>query len=149
MELRYTQRLLMANFLFMVLLALLLVVLYETGIVAPLDVEPGAQLVFMLQVTMELLSIVVIPVALKLFSLKAVRRRLVEGKGAALLPWGVARINMLCLPMVVNIFLYYQTMSPAFGYMGIILFLCLFFIYPSIGRCAEETEGAGRPREEK
>lgn len=130
----------MANFLFMMLLTLLLVVIYEVGVAEPLSMEMRASLMFVLQVTMELLTIVVIPLALKLFSFKAVHRRLVEGKGDALLPWGTVRLNMLCLPMLVNVFLYYQTMSPAFGYMAIILFLCLFFIYPSIGRCAGETE---------
>lgn len=149
MNLKSTQRLLMANFLFMVMLTVLLVALYETGLVEPLDMSVESPLVFVLQVTMELATIVAIPLALKLFSFKAVRRRLVRGKGDALLPWGTARLNMLCLPMVANVFLYYQTMSPAFGYMGIILFLCLFFIYPSIGRCAEETEGGEKPRMEE
>ena len=145
MSLKSTQRLLMANFLFMVLLALLTVVLYETGVLEPLGMEVGTSLIFVLQVTMELLTIVLIPLALKLFSFKTVHCRLVEGKGDALLPWGTARLNMLCLPMVANIFLYYQTMSPAFCYMGIILFLCLFFIYPSIGRCIDETKDVGQP----
>ena len=130
----------MTNFLFMVVLALLLVALYECEILEPTDMASDVSLMFVLQIVMELLTIVVIPVALKMFSIKVIRKKLIAGKGNALLPWGTARINMLCLPMLVNIFLYYQTMSPAFGYMAIILFLCLFFIYPSIGRCTAETE---------
>ena len=140
MNLRFTQRILMTNFLFMVVLALLLVALYECEILEPTDMASDVSLMFVLQIVMELLTIVVIPVALKMFSIKVIRKKLIAGKGNALLPWGTARINMLCLPMLVNIFLYYQTMSPAFGYMAIILFLCLFFIYPSIGRCTMETE---------
>ncbi len=137
---KFTQRVLKANFFFMVVVALLLVALYECDILEPTSLSEDVQLVFVLQIVMELLSIVAIPAALKMFSLGVVRRKLLKGKGSALLPWGTARINMLCLPMLVNIFLYYQTMSPAFGYMGIILFLCLFFIYPSMGRCTSETE---------
>ena len=140
MNLRFTQRILMTNFLFMVVLALLLVALYESEILEPTDMASDVSLMFVLQIIMELLTIVVIPVALKMFSIKVIRKKLIAGKGNTLLPWGTARINMLCLPMLVNIFLYYQTMSPAFGYMAIILFLCLFFIYPSIGRCTMETE---------
>ena len=140
MDMKFTQRVLKANFFFMVVAALLLVALYECGILEPTGLSADVQLVFVLQTVMELLSVVAIPVSLKLFSLGAVRRRLQSGKGSALLPWGTARINMLCLPMLVNIFLYYQTMSPAFGYMGVILFLCLFFVYPSMGRCIAETE---------
>lgn len=140
MELKQVQRILMTNFLFMVLVTLLLVVLYETEILEPTDLAGDEALVFVITVIMEFVTIVVIPMALKLFSLKSVRRKLVSRKGDALLQWGTARINMLCLPMLVNTFMYYQTMAPAFGYMAIILFLCLFFIYPSMGRCVDETE---------
>jgi len=140
MNLKQTQRILMGNFLFMLGLTLLLVVLYETEILVPSDLASDVQLIFFLQILMELVTIVSIPVALKLFSLKVIRRRLVSRKGDALLQWGTARLNLLCLPMLINTFLYYQTWSPAFGYMAIILALCLFFIYPSISRCYAETE---------
>ncbi len=140
MDLKQTQKILMVNFWFILVVTLLLVALYETELLEPTDLASDARRVFFLQVMMEMVTIVAIPVALKLFSLKAVRAKLVKGKGAALLPWGTARLNMLCLPMLVNTFLYYQTMSPTFGYMAIILFLCLFFIYPSMARCYAETE---------
>lgn len=140
MDLKQTQKILMVNFWFVLVVTLLLVALYETELLEPTDLASDARGVFFLQVMMEMVTIVAIPVALKLFSLKVVRAKLVKGKGAALLPWGTARLNMLCLPMLVNTFLYYQTMSPTFGYMAIIMFLCLFFIYPSMARCYAETE---------
>ena len=118
----------------------LMVLLYETEMLAPGTLLFSSDFVFLMQVIMEFLTIAVIPLALKLFAFKAVKRKLVNGKGSALLPWGTARINMLCLPMLVNTFMYYQTMSPAFGYMAIILFLCVFFVYPSMARCVSETE---------
>ena len=130
----------MTNFLFMLMVALLLVALYETELLTPTDMAADTSLMFGILVVMELLTIVVIPMALKLFSLKVIHRKLVAEKGDALLFWGTARINMLCLPMLVNTFMYYQTMSPAFGYMAIILMLCLFFVYPSMDRCNGETE---------
>ncbi len=129
----------MANFLFMLAIAFLLVVLYETELLVPTDLADDATLVYVITVAMELISIVSIPLALKLFGFKAIHRRLLKGKATALLRWGTARLNMLCLPMLVNTFMYYQTMLPAFGYMAIILLLCLFFVYPSIGRCYDET----------
>ncbi len=139
MNIKQVQRILMTNFIFMLLVGLLLVALYELEIIEPTTIAGDVTLVYVITVVMELLTIVVIPVALKLFSLKWVRRQLVERKGDALLPWGTARLNMLCLPMLVNTFMYYQTMAPAFGYMAIILVLCLFFVYPSADRCEEET----------
>lgn len=143
MNIKQVQRILMTNFFFMVIVALLLVALYETEILEPTDMASDATLMFGILTMMELITIIVIPLALKMFSLKAVHRKLVLRKGDALLPWGTARINMLCLPMLINTFMYYQTMSPAFGYMAIILVLCLFFVYPSIGRCIEETSEEG------
>lgn len=140
MNIKQVQRILMVNFFFVLFVCLLLVALYEAEILTPLEMGSDETLVFGILTLMELLTIVVIPLSLKLFSLKAIHRRLVAHKGDALLPWGTARLNMLCLPMLVNTFMYYQTMSPAFGYMAIILFLCLFFVYPSIGRCVAETE---------
>lgn len=140
MDLKQTQKILMVNFWFILIVTLLLVLLYETDFLEPTNLASDVNLVFFLQIVMELVTIVAIPVALKLFSLKAIRSKLVKGKGAALLSWGTARLNMLCLPMLVNTFLYYQTMSPAFGYMAIILFLCLFFIYPSKARCYVEID---------
>lgn len=142
MNIKQVQRILMTNFLFMLVVALLLVVLYETELLTPADMAAEQTMMFGVLVVMELLTIVVIPLALKLFSLKAIHRKLVMGKGDALLFWGTARINMLCLPMLINTFMYYQTMSPAFGYMAIILMLCLFFVYPSMDRCNDETEEA-------
>lgn len=139
MNIKQVQRILLTNFFFMVVVALLLVGLYEMEILAPTDMASDATLMFVILTMMELVTIVVIPVALTLFCLKAIHRKLVNQKGDALLPWGTARLNMLCLPMLVNTFMYYQTMSPAFGYMAIILFLCLFFVYPSIGRCEAEV----------
>ena len=129
----------MTNFLFMLVVTLLLVVLYELEWLEPTNLAGDVTLVYFITIVMELLTIAVIPLALKLFSIKWVHRKLVNGKGTALLQWGTARINMLCLPMLINTFMYYQTMAPAFGYLAIILFLCLFFIYPSIGRCEDET----------
>lgn len=97
--------------------------------------------VFFMQVVMEFVTIAVIPIALKLFSLKSIRSQLIEGKESSLLFWGTIRINLLCLPMLVNTWMYYQAaLSPAFGYMAIILFLSSFFVYPSMSRCVAETE---------
>lgn len=139
LDIKTAQRILMLNFLVMAGVGLLMVVLYETGMVEPTSMSVDSQLVFLLQVVMEVASIVVIPVALKMFALKVVRRRLVAGKGTALLRWGTVRINLLCLPMLVDTYLYYQTMWPGFGYLGIILLLCLCFVYPSLSRCEQET----------
>ena len=52
---------------------------------------------------------------------------------------GMLRLSLLLIPMQVNTLLYYLYMNPAFGYMAIILLLCLPFVYPSMNRCLDET----------
>lgn len=134
------QRILRFNFFFSLFWVLLLVVIYEMEWVAPGSLADAHELQFLLLSAMEIVTIVCIPLALKLFVIKGVRRRLVEKKGEALLRLGFIRHLMLWLPMIFNTYFYYNTMSAAFGYMAIILVLCMFFVYPSMSRCYAETE---------
>ena len=70
MNIKQVQRILMTNFFFMVIVSLLLVALYETEILTPMEkLGADASLMFGIMVVMELLTIVVIPMALKLFSI--------------------------------------------------------------------------------
>ena len=54
--------------------------------------------------------------------------------------WGTIRLLTLEVPMLVDTLLYYIYMNTTFGYLGIILALCLPFVYPSLSRCEDETE---------
>ena len=92
---------------------------------------------FVWATVMELLTICVIPVALRLFRFGSIARRLVSAE--ALLSWGSLRLLMLCVPMVLNTLLYYMFMLPSFGYMAIILFLSIFFVFPSMERCVGDV----------
>ena len=89
---------------------------------------------------MELVTICAIPVALKMFSIKFIRRRLSAEGSTALLKWGMLRILLIGLPMLVNTISYYLFMSVAFAYMAVIGLLCFSFIYPSKDRCMDETK---------
>ncbi|MBQ8712837.1 MAG: hypothetical protein IJ551_08505 [Prevotella sp.] len=53
--------------------------------------------------------------------------------------WGVLRLIMLEVPMLVNTLLYYAYANTAFGYMAIIIAITLPFVYPSMNRCMAET----------
>ena len=87
MNLKFSQRILLINFWVLLLAAILMVLLYETEMLAPGTLLFSSDFVFLMQVIMEFLTIAVIPLALKLFAFKAVKRKLVNGKGSALLPW--------------------------------------------------------------
>lgn len=134
------QHILAAVFAAFVALSLLLVVLFETDTL-PVGTLKGvcADGEFVAAAVMELLTLCVIPVALRLFRFDAVRRSMASG--GAQLRWSLVRILMLCVPMAANTLLYYLYMNVAFGYMGIILLLCLAFVLPTRARCEAEAAG--------
>lgn len=128
----------MRTFVAFVAVAALVVVAFEaellpSGILAGRD---GSDEFVVLSV-MELVTICQIPVALRLFKFRTVAARLVSAGG--LLRYGTLRLLMLCVPMLANALLYYLYMNVAFGYMGIILFLCMAFVLPTKGRCEAEV----------
>ena len=128
--------------LFIVLLAipLLLAVIFETGI-AEEGVLAGSYAMheFAATAIMELLTIALIPAALRLFKLSFVEAQLRQHHEKALLKWGALRLFMLQVPLLLNTILYYVYMNTSFGYMAIILLLCLPFVFPSTERCNSEA----------
>ena len=86
---------------------------------------------FLSTISMELITIVFIPVALRLFKTKDVEKRLEEGNIKAFRKWGLLRILMITVPLVLNTLLYYSFMNTTFGYMALIQLICLPFIYPA------------------
>ena len=112
--------------------AVVIAALYE------LDILPSGMLAgrpedeFLSTISMELITIVFIPVALRLFKTKDVEKRLEEGNIKAFRKWGLVRILMITVPLVLNTLLYYSFMNTTFGYMALILLICLPFIYPAV-----------------
>lgn len=137
-----TRKKLLAIFLSEVVGCLLLVVLGEAELLSPTEMAADKVVEYYAVGAMELLTICCIPLALRLFKFSSVSRQLAESPETALLKWGVVRMGMLSLPMTANTLLYYLFMNVAFGYMAIILLLCLFFVYPSAARCQQETHRA-------
>lgn len=130
-----TISLLRASFLLPMAVCLVLIALFENGVLLPGERAGLTVEEFYVLSAMELLAIVVVPTALYLFRISAVKRKLVTGRETALLRLGLVRILMMALPMMANTLLYYIYMLPSFGYLAIILFLSLFFVYPSAERC--------------
>lgn len=132
-----TQRLLMCVFGAAIVTSLMLVVLFETDLL-PVGIlsGTGGSDEFVAATVMELATLCCVPVALRLFKFGKVGKALSDEQG--LRRWGVVRLLMLCLPMVANTLLYYLYMNVAFGYMGIVLFLCLAFVVPTKARCESE-----------
>lgn len=95
---------------------------------------------FVLQTVAILVSLAVVPLALRLFSIKKVRTDLLLRKADALRGWGMLRLLMLGVVLIANTLLYYMlAYEPAFGYLAVITALVLPFVVPTMGRCVAET----------
>ena len=134
-----TQKILMAFFLGLLAAALLMVVLYETDILEAGVLADSKQTEFIATTTMEITTLAGVFLALRLFKFRAIHQNLVSQKAPALLKWGLLRLVLLEGQMLCNTYLYYMYMAPTFGYMAIILLLCLPFVWPSMERCMAET----------
>lgn len=131
---------LLALFVGMIVAALLIVVLFETGVCEDgvlTGVNPQVEFAFL--TVMELLTIAMIPLALRLLKFKNIENELRERHLEALKKWGALRLLLLELPLVLNTLFYYLFLNTSFGYMAIILLICMAFVYPSEPRCAVEA----------
>ncbi|MBQ6162599.1 MAG: hypothetical protein IJK21_08145 [Prevotella sp.] len=120
----------------------MIVLLYETEILLPGALALNNRLCFVVATIMELLTIAIIPFALRLFKFRKVNGKLTESETTRwdnLLKYGSVRILLLAIPMIINVVCYYLFTLTAFAYMAIILFLCMFFVYPTVDKCIAET----------
>lgn len=125
-------------------LSLATVALFESGTLPTGTLFSNENTMFFLTSIMELLTVCSIPLAMRLFKFKTISDMLVRRKEQALMALGTLRLQMICIPMVVNTALYYVSgINVAFGYMAIILLICLAFIYPTKSRCFFEVGKEG------
>ena len=135
-----TKNLLMTIFLAGCVLVLMIVCLYETEVVVPGMLATDKQSEFLLTFLMELMTLGCAFLGLRLFKYEKIHQELTTGKAVALRKWGVVRLLILLVPLWADTLLYYLYVNTTFGYLGIILALCLPFVYPSMNRCEAETE---------
>ena len=123
-----------------IVIIVVLIVLYEYDILASGMLAGAHQSEFLWTTLMELSTLGCAFLALRLFKFDRIHRALNDQKAVALKKWGLLRLMLLFVPLLADTLLYYNYMNPTFGYLGIILALCLPFVYPSEGRCMAETE---------
>ena len=130
---------LMLVYTLLVAVALVIVLLYELDVLEAGTLVDSKQTEFVAMTTMELTSLAAAFLGLRLFKFPRIHESLVTQKEPALLKWGMLRLLVLEVPMVSNTYLYYIYMNTTFGYLAIILLLCLPFVFPSVNRCMAET----------
>ena len=124
-----------------IVLSAIIIVSGELDIIPNGILANDKQVEFVIMSMMEILTIIAIPVALKLFKFKAIANKLASDTLLHFERWGIVRLCLLNVPMVINLVCYYLFVGAGFGYLAIILFLSLFFVYPSLSRCYNETYG--------
>ena len=134
-----TQKWLMMLFVGIVVLGVAIVILFETDLWLSGDLANNTQMEFIFMTVMELVTLGCAFLALRLFKFEKVKNDLVSYKETALKKWGTIRLALLGTPLLVNTLLYYMYMKPTFGYLAIILVLCLPFVCPTMSRCVAET----------
>ena len=132
-------KLLMLVFTSLVVVMVGIIVLYESGVLESGVLADSKQTEFLAMTGMELTSLAGAFLGLRLFKFQKIHDALLTQKEPALLRWGLLRLLILEVPMVSNTYLYYMYMNTTFGYLAIILLLCLPFVFPSLSRCIAET----------
>jgi len=134
-----------------VIIGLILVVIYETGLYLTLaqwlhadffllgNLAVNGTFCAVSLFVMELLTVCLIPAMLYLMRFSRVRNSLKESPVRQMRFWGGARLHVLGLLLLANILLYYLTMSASFGYLAIIVLLVFPFVYPTEARCHNES----------
>ncbi len=134
-----TRNILMMLLLIVVVIVLAIIALYENNILETGIFESNSEGEFIALTIMEFLTIVSLPLALRLFYTKKVKALLVEGKETALLRWGAIRLSLISLPLIANTLLYYlYAFSTSFAYMALAQFVCLVFVLPTKSRCEDD-----------
>lgn len=130
---------LMFIYVLQVAVALIIVALYEFDVMESGVLADSKQTEFVAMTVMELSSLLAAFLGLRLFKFAKIHVDLVTRKEPAMLTWGMLRLLILEVPMVVNTYLYYMYMNATFGYLAIILLLTLPFVIPTESHCIAET----------
>lgn len=104
---------------------------------------------YYVQMLMILLTLSLVPLALRLFKFKSIHASLMARPAEALMQWGGVRLLILGLLLVINTILYYiYGFEPAYGYLAVMVLLTMPFVLPTMNRCMAETEVLVETKEE-
>jgi len=117
----------------------LIVLLFETNLLVgggPLD--PGT--LYIVQMAGVLMTIVSIPVALKLMTFSKVRSQVKENEPRYCL-WSIIRLGMLSVPLFYNVLMYYFLgFETTFAYLALMCLVPFLFVWPSRGKMEYECQ---------
>ena len=122
---------------------LLLVVLYETGLYQEGLLAGNAQMEYILQSVSILLTIGLIPFALRMFNLNLVKRIKELPLQQALKSyqtWSLLRLSLLFVPAIMALSFYYLTMNTTNLFCACMALIATLFCVPSENRIKNELD---------
>ena len=141
MEMKKTRNILMTLFCGFLLIAALL---YVGGEFMQLDMaiwtDASRECQFVCTTLMILITIGLLPLSLRLFKFPRINSYLLKHKSVALIRWGVIRLVIMGLLLVINTFMYYAFgYESTYGYLAIVTLLCMPCVVPTMKRCEAEV----------
>ena len=104
--------------------------------------DTSRQTRFIVSTLMILLTMCLLPLSLRLFKFKSIQDNLLKQRHKALLKWGTLRLATMGLLLTANTVLYYAfEFESAYGYLALVVLLCMPFVMPTMNRCKAEVEG--------
>lgn len=121
-----------------ILIAVVICALYETEILLEGGLCGDPNVEFISVTMLELLTIAIIPLSLRLLRFGEIRRHIRIGRELEFGRVAMIRMLMLVVPMLLNVLCYYLFIKVAFFYLAIMLVISMVFIYPTKARCEAE-----------
>lgn len=137
---QHSKNILLLIFVTSIVAVILMAVLFENNILTKGLLEEQTNTEFFSSVVMDLATPLLIVTALRLFSFKSIKTKLTANPEKELMKWGVLRIMMLALPLLLNTSFYYLFSNTSFGYLAIILLISMIFVLPTQSKCYYETK---------
>ena len=121
-----------------------LIILFETGILPSGICSGNTQVEFLVQTTMIILTLGVIPVALRMVKHQSVQDGTEEpnGKKEKINAKHLIRVLLIAIPMLLNTICYYIYIKVSFAYLGVILLIAFLFVLPK-----KQVNGQGGSRQ--
>lgn len=123
--------------------AILLIALFETEVLPSGWAVGQAAAEYYMSMTGVMMLLILVPVALKLFSFRFVRR-VFSGTDVVMLPrryrfWSEIRLAMLAVTGWINLTFYYLTLDTSCAFCALVALLALCFCWPSAEKLEHET----------
>lgn len=128
--------------------SVLLIIIFETGMLAKGIYAYDSMTNYVCEMIGIFLTIVCIPLALKLMSFSMIKRMLNQDSGKYF-TLSVVRISLLALTLLYNVASYYLLGEDAtLGYLALMAVVAFLFIWPSRGKMDYELENARKQQDQ-